>query len=183
MQMCDGENCCELFLHDEEHAERKPVENGSPKLPKDERKAQGPFLDPRKRCAKFNEEVRPEALPFAVVPRCRFEGIEFCLRPNLQQRHLPIGAKAMLYSFNDLFPRSGFVGGSAMCRETLFQEGLLPLLERHLVDIRRDVIPERLHVVDLVFDRERVEPRGRQRQGMGHVRTIPPACRTLRASP
>ena len=53
-----------------------------------------------------------------------------------------------------------------MCRETLFQEGLLPLLERYLVDIRRDVIPERLHVVDLVFDRKRVEPGGRQRQGM-----------------
>jgi hypothetical protein len=53
-----------------------------------------------------------------------------------------------------------------MCRETLFQEGLLPLLEGDLVDIRRDVIPERLHVIDLVFDRKRVEPRGRQRQGM-----------------
>lgn len=52
-----------------------------------------------------------------------------------------------------------------MCRETLFQEGLLPLLERYLVDIRGDVIPERLHVVDLVFDRKRVEPMGRQRQG------------------
>ena len=89
----------------------------------------------------------------------------------------------MLYSFNDLLPRSGFLRGSVMCRETLFQKGLLPLLKGYLVDIRRDVIPERLHVVDLVFDRKRVEPWGRQRQGMRHGRTIPPACRTLRASP
>ncbi len=96
------------------------MENGSPKLPKDERKTQRSFLDPRKRCAKFNEEFRPEALPLAVVPRCRFEGIDFCLRPNLEQRHLPTGAEAMLYSFNDLSPRSGFRRGLAMCRETLF---------------------------------------------------------------
>jgi hypothetical protein len=72
----------------------------------------------------------------------------------------------MLDSFNDFLPRSGFLRGLAMCRETIFQEGLLPLLKRYLVDIRRDVIPQRLHVVDLVFDRKRVEPRWRQRQGM-----------------
>ncbi len=53
-----------------------------------------------------------------------------------------------------------------MCCETLFQDGLLPLLQRYLVNGRRDVIPERLHVVDLVFDRKRVEPSGRQWQGM-----------------
>ena len=50
-------------------------------------------------------------------------------------------AKALPYSFNDLVPRSGFFRGSAMCRKTLFQERLLPLLERYLIDIRRDVIP------------------------------------------
>ena len=44
--------------------------------------------------------------------------------------------------------------------ETFLQKGLLPLLERYLVDIRRDVVPERLHVVDLVFDWKRVEPGG-----------------------
>ena len=166
MQVRDGESCCDLGLPDEEHAERKPVDDRSPQVPKDERKTQRPFLDPRKRCAKFNQEFRPEALPLAFVPRCRFERVELCLRPNLQQRHLPTGTEAMRYSFNDLLPRSGFRRGSLMCRETLFQEGLLPLLERDLVDIRRDVIPERLHVIDLVLNRKRVEPRGRQRQGM-----------------
>lgn len=166
MQVCDGENCCDLGLHDEEHAEWEPVENCSPELPEDERKTQRSFLDPCQRCVKFNEEFRPEALAPAVVPRRCFEGIEFSLGPNLQPRHLRTGAEAMPYSLDDLLPRSGFRRGSAMCRETLFQEGLLPLLERDLVDTRRDVIPERLHVIDLVFDRKRVEPRGRQRQGM-----------------
>src|SRR5438034_10194001 len=128
-------------------------------------KRNGPS-DPRKGCAKFSEEFRPEALPLAVVPRCCFEGIELRLGPNLQQRHLPTGAEALLNSFNDLLPRSGFFRSSAMCRETLFQARLLPLLERYLVDIRRDVIPERLHIVDLILDRKRVEPRRRHRQGM-----------------
>ena len=141
MQVRDGQNCCDLGLHDEEHTERKPMENGSSKIPKDERKTQRSFLDPYKRGAKFREEFHPETIPLTVVPRCRFEGIEFCLRPNLEQKHLPTGAKALLYSFNDLLPRSGFFRGSAMCRKTLLQEGLLPLLERYLVDIRRDVIP------------------------------------------
>lgn len=67
----------------------------------------------------------------------------------------------MLHSFNDLLPGSGFLRRSAMCRETFFQEGLLPLLKRYLVDIRCDVIPERLHVVDLFLDRKCVESRGR----------------------
>ena len=141
MQVRDGQNCCDLGLQDEEHAERKPVENGSAKLPKDKRKPQRSFLDPCKGGAKFRKEFRPEALPLAVVPRCCFEGIEFCLRPNLEEKHLPTAAKALLYSFNDVLPRPGFFRGSAMGRKTLLQEGLLPLLERYLVDIRRDVIP------------------------------------------
>ncbi len=120
MEVHDGQNRCNLGLHEEEHAERKPVENGSPKLPKDDWKMGRPFFDPRKRCAKFTKEFRPEAVLLSVVPRCRFEGIEFCLGSNLQTRHLPTGAEALLYSFNDLFPRSGFFRGSAMCGETLF---------------------------------------------------------------
>ena len=166
MQMRDCENGGTLGLHNEEHAERKPVKNGPPALPKDDRKTQRSFLDPRKRCTKFSEEFHPEAFPFTVVPRSRLEGIKFCLRPNLQQEHLPSGAEPLLYSFNHLLPRLGLFRGAAMGSEALFQKSLLPLLERHLVDTRRDVIPERLHVVDLIFDWQRVEPGWRQRQGM-----------------
>jgi hypothetical protein len=166
MQMRDRENGGTLGLHDEEQAERKPVENGSPTLPKDDRKTRRSFLDPRERRTKFSEEFHPEAFPFTVVPRSRLESIKFSLRPNLQQRHLPTGAEPLLHSFNHLWPRSGFFRGAAMGSETLFQKSFLPLLERDLVDTRRDVIPERLHVVDLIFDRKRVEPEWRHRQGM-----------------
>ena len=58
------------------------------------------------------------------------------------------------------YQRSGLFWALAMSGETLFQDSLLPLLQRHLVDGRRYVIPERLHVVNLLFDRKRVEPRG-----------------------
>jgi hypothetical protein len=164
MQMRDGENCGKVGLYEEEHAERKPVEDRPSKLAKDDRETQRAVFDPCKGCAKFSNEFRPKTLPLALVPGCRFEGIEFCLRPNVQPGHLPTGAEALLDSRKDFLPRSGFVRGSAIRRKTLLQEGLLPLLERHLVDIGRDVVPERLHVVNLVFDRKRVEPRGRQRQ-------------------
>jgi hypothetical protein len=141
------------------------MENGSPKLQEDNRKTQRSFLDPSERSAEFNEEFRPEAIPLAVVPRRCLEGIDLGLRANLESKHLPTG-KAMLYSLDDLVPRPSLLRGSLMCCEALFQKGLLPLLKGYLVDIRRDVIPKRLHIVDLVFDRKRVKPRGRQRQGM-----------------
>jgi hypothetical protein len=158
MQMSDGQNRCDLSLHDEEHPERKPVDNGPPKLLKNEWKKQRTFLDSPECCPKFNEEFRPKSLSLTVVPWCRFQCIEFCLRPNSEQGHLPTGAEAMLNSFKNLLPRSGVFRISAMRGKTLFQQGLLPLLEWNLVDICCDVIPERLHVVDLVFDWHRVEP-------------------------
>jgi len=68
MQVRDGQNCCKFSLHDEEDAERKPAENRSPKLLKDDRKPQRSFLDSCKRCAEFSEEFRSEGLSFAVVP-------------------------------------------------------------------------------------------------------------------
>lgn len=135
------------------------MENGSPELPKDNRKTLWPFLDSRKCRAKFTEQFHPEAGPLAVVPGGRFERFEFRLRPDLQSRHLPAAAEALLHPSDDLFPGTSLVGRSAMCGETLLQHGLLPFLQRDLTDRRGDAIPERLHVVDLFFDRERVESR------------------------
>lgn len=51
-----------------------------------------------------------------------------------------------------------------MGRKALFEDGLLPLLERDMTDCRRDPIPQRLHVVDLVLDWKGVEPGRRQWQ-------------------
>ena len=41
-------------------------------------------------------------------------------------------------------------------------------MKRYLVEAGGDVIPQRLHVVDLVFDRKTVKPRRWQRQRISH---------------
>lgn len=174
-EVCNGEDHCGLGLHDEEDAEWKPVENRSPELMKDQRKALRTFLDSRKCRPKFSEKFHPEAGPLAVVPGGRFERVEFCLRPNLQPQHLPSGAEALLYASDDFFPWTSLVGRSTMCGEALFQERLLPFLQGNLTDRRGDAIPEGLYVVDLFVDRERVE--ARRGHGQGHDRNIPPARR------
>lgn len=92
-------------------------------------KRNGPSSNRGKRRAKFDEKYRPEALAFAVVPGCRFEGIDLCLRRNLERRHLPTGPEVMLYSRNELWPRLGFFSGSAMRGETVVQESVLPPLK------------------------------------------------------
>jgi hypothetical protein len=117
--MCDGYNCRQLSFHDEEHTEREAMNNGSPKLTENERKAQRPFLDPCERGAKLGEEFRAKALPFAVVPQCRLEGIMFCFRPNAQPGHLPTGAETLLNPFNNFLPGPGGVRGPAMCGQAL----------------------------------------------------------------
>jgi len=138
----DGYNCCSLGLHDEEDAEWEPVNNGSATLSEDHRKALRSILDSLKRRAKFRETFRPEAFPFPVVPRGRVEYVELCLGPHMEARHLLACAKTLLDSINDLSPGLGFIGSPAMRRKPLLQEGLLPLLQRHLVDSRRDAIPQ-----------------------------------------
>ena len=45
--------------------------------------------------------------------------------------------------------------------QTFLQQNLLPFLERHLIDSGCDAVPERLYIVDLFFNRERVESWGR----------------------
>ena len=80
-------------------------------------------------------------------------GVELGLRPNDQSGHLPIVAESGLYPLDDFPPRAGLARGLLMCRKPLTQERLLPLMEGHLVDGRRDGIPERLHVIDLFVHR------------------------------
>lgn len=90
----DGEDHCALGLHDEEHAEGKSVENRAADFAKDDREPCWPLLDSRKCRPEFSEELRPEAGPFALIPRGRFKRVEFCLRPNDQTRHLQTAAQA-----------------------------------------------------------------------------------------
>ncbi len=56
-----------------------------------------------------------------------------------------------------------------MRRKPLFQEGLLPLLKRHLVHANRDPVPQRLYILDLFVDGQGVKPWRRQGQRMWHV--------------
>jgi hypothetical protein len=67
-QMTDGEHNCSSGFHDEEHAERKPVENRAPKFLVDERKSLRTLANPRHRRLKLGDESQPEALALVLVP-------------------------------------------------------------------------------------------------------------------
>jgi hypothetical protein len=77
-----------------------------------------------------------------VVPRCRFQPVEFRLRPNVDMRHLPSGAEALLNALDGLTPRASVTGRAAMRLEPVFQQRSLPLLKGNLVDIRRNAVPQ-----------------------------------------
>lgn len=65
-------------------------------------------------------------------------------------------AKALLDAFYDLFPGTCFLGSPAVFGKAFFQKRLLPVLQRNLPSGRGDTIPKRLHILDLIFDRQRV---------------------------
>lgn len=109
MQVCDGHNRCHLAFHDEKHTEWEAMKDRPSKLTEDERKVERPLLDPSEGGAKFSDEFRPEAKPFAVIPQRGFQGVEFCLRPNVEPGHLPASTETLLNPFEDLLPRPGVV--------------------------------------------------------------------------
>ena len=76
-------------------------------------------------------------------------------------QHLPArGTQAVLNPFDDFLPRPGIARRATMGSQTFLQQSLLPFLERHLIDGGCDPVPQRLHVVDLLFNRERIESWG-----------------------
>jgi hypothetical protein len=173
-EMRDREDDRALNLHDEKYAEGKPAEDRASNLAKDDWEALWPFFDSRERGPEFNEEFGAEVDALAFVPPRRIKRIELRLRPNREARHLPVVAKTFLCAVDDVFPGTRFVGSATVFRQTFFQKGLLPVLQRHLARRRGDAIPQRLHVFDLILDRQRVEPGRRQRHRAGHGRNIPP---------
>ena len=134
------------------------------------------------RGAKLTQELQSQAIAFAVIPRCRLKGIEFCLRTNVEPGHLLPGTETLLNPFDDFLPRPSVVRRSPMGSQTFLQQDLLPFLERYLIDTGCDAVPQGLHVVDLIFHRKSVESWGRQRQGLSHARTIPPDFRLPESS-
>ena len=55
-----------------------------------------------------------------------------------------------------------------MRRKPFFENGLLPLVKRYLIDTRGDAIPERLDVIDLLVDGKIVESLRRQAERLRH---------------
>ena len=182
MQVRYRQNCRDIGFHNEEHSKREAPQNGSAKFVEDEWIALWAFFNSCERGAKFSQELQSQAIAFAVIPRCRFKGIEFCLRPNVEPGHLLPSTQTLLNPVDDFAPWPSVAGRSTMSGQAFLKQNPLPFLERHLIDSGCDAVPERLHVVDLLFNRKRVEPWGRQRQGWRHARTIPPASRLLGSS-
>jgi hypothetical protein len=152
VQVSDRQNGGHVAFCDEEYAKRKAMKNGSSNLTADERKLEGRLLNPDECCAQCGEEFGSEAASFGVIPRTGLFGVEFCLRPNVEPGHLSAAAKVLLNALDDFSPRPGVAGRLTMRREPLLQQGLLPLVQGHLVNTGRNAVPQRLYVVDLILD-------------------------------
>ena len=152
VQVSNGQNGGHIAFCDEEYAKRKPMKNGSSDFTTDEGELEGRLLNAEEGGTQFGEEFGPKATLFAFIPRTSLFGVEFCLRPNVEPSHLSAGAKVFLNPLNDFSPRSGVAGRLTMRRQPLLQQGLLPLVQGHLVHTGRNGVPQRLDVVDLIFD-------------------------------
>ena len=105
MQVRYRQDCCDIGFHDEEHSKWEAPQNGPSKFVEDERIVLWAFFNSCQRGAKFSQELQAQAIAFAVIPRCRFKGIEFCLGPNVEPGHLRPGTQTLLNPFDDFVPR------------------------------------------------------------------------------
>ena len=126
------------------------MENGASDVREDHGTLQRPVLDTLEGRTHLAQESKPEVRLLAFIPSASLLSVEFGFRPNDQCGHLAVVAKSGLHPLDDFPPWAGLAGGSLMCRKPLTQKGLLPLVQGHLVDGRRNGVPKRLHVVDLL---------------------------------
>jgi hypothetical protein len=68
----------------------------------------------------------------------------------------------------DVCPESASAGARIVRRQTLSNDFPVQLRHRNLLSSCRDSIPERLHEIDLLVDREIVEPWRRSGDYLGH---------------
>ena len=141
MQVHDCDDRFSVF-HEEEHSKGKAMENGPSAFVEHARILARASLNSFKRGAKLSEELRPKATALAVVPHCCVERIELCLGPNVQPWHLAPGTETLVNSFDRFLPRPGFARRPPMCGQPFLQQRLLPRLEWHLLNGRRDTVPE-----------------------------------------
>ena len=118
MQVRYHQDCRHVGFHNEEHSKREAAQNGSAKFVKDEWIVLWAFFDSRERGTKLRQELQSKAKAFPVVPRCRFKGIEFCLRPNVEPGHLQPGTETLLNPFDDFLPRPRVGRRSTMRHQT-----------------------------------------------------------------
>jgi hypothetical protein len=168
VQVHNGEYRQRIVVDREKHAEREAMKHSAPNIAENERELPRSILDPAENRAKLVGKFKPETVPFTLVPRSSVEGIEFSLWANVESRHLRIAAQAMLKSVHDVPPRLDIARRPPMSGKPFLQHCFLPLMKRHAVNASGNVVPQRLHIVDLIFDRELVESR-RQRQRMSHI--------------
>ena len=162
MKMCDGHDRRLFGFRCEEHPERKSVNNRAPKRARDHGKLERSFFDSDKRDAKCLKKLGTEPVALAFVPQHCFKRVEFCFRPDLQTSHLPSVVKTVLEPFDDLLPRPGLLRCSTMRCKPFLENGLLPFVTWYLIHAGGDVIPERLDIVDLIFNGKIVESWRRQ---------------------
>jgi hypothetical protein len=72
----------------------------------------------------------------------------------------------------DLFPRHGVLWMCLEIGEALIEDRLLPVGNRNAIGTRRDPVPQCLHVVDLIFDRQVIEAWRRNSERLRHSRRI-----------
>jgi len=142
MQVHDCDDCFSAVLDDEEHAKREAMQDGPPAFVEHAWILLRASLNSFERGPKFSQELRAKATAFAVVPHCCFERIDLCLGPNAQPRHLAPGTETLLNPLDRFPPGPGFTRRPSMCGQPFLQQRPLPLLERHLVDGRRDAVPQ-----------------------------------------
>jgi len=69
---------------------------------------------------------------------------------------------------SNVFPGSTTFAIGLQSIPTLFEQLEVPRRRRHVVRSTRDSVPERLHAVDLIFDRKIVETRRRNGERLAH---------------
>lgn len=177
MQMKHGEHRNEVGVHGEEHAVRKIANECPPSAFLDRRKQKGTVEEPREHRIDLSLKTEAQASALALVPKGRLENIELSLGRDIEPPHLASGAEAGQKLVADLRPGAGGHLASPVRREALGHDLAMPVRNRHVFRMLREMSPQPLNVFELLIRRELVEA-SRRKGRLRHVPSIPPAHST-----